>query len=45
MELTGVSIDANVALAKTKTNKMVFSTEDLVFVKVLRQEKGYDNDE
>jgi len=42
MELTDVSIDAIVALAK-KTNKMVFSTEDLVLIKVLRQEKGYDN--
>jgi len=28
---------------KTKTNKMVFSTDDLVLVEVLRQEKGYDN--
>ena len=41
-ELTDVSIDANVALAK-KRNKMVFNTEDLVLVKVLRQGKGYDN--
>jgi len=24
-------------------NKMVFSTEGLVLIKVLRQEKGYDN--
>jgi len=24
-------------------NKMVFTTEDLVLIKVLRQEKGYDN--
>ena len=40
MELTDVSIDAIVALAKTKTNKMVFSTDDLVLIKVLRQEKG-----
>ena len=24
-------------------NKMVFSTEDLVLNKVLRQEKGYEN--
>ena len=39
MELTDVSIDAIVALAKTQTNKMVFSTEDLVLIKVLRQEK------
>jgi len=23
--------------------KMVYSTEDLVLIKVLRQEKGYDN--
>jgi len=30
-------------ISKTKTNKMVFSTKDLVLVKVLRQEKGYDN--
>jgi len=43
MELTDVSINAIVALAKTKTNKMVFSTEDLVLIKVLRQEKVYDN--
>jgi len=32
MELTDVSIDA-----KQKTNKMVFSTENLVLIKVLRQ--------
>jgi len=37
--LIDVSIDAVVALAKQKTNKMVFSTKDLVLVKVLRQEK------
>ena len=45
MELTDVSIDAIVALPnrKTKTNKMVFSAEDLVLIKVLRQEKGYNN--
>jgi len=43
MELTDVSIDAFIALKKTKTNKMVFSTEDFVLIKVLRQEKGYDN--
>jgi len=43
MELTDVSIDAMVALAKQKTNKMVFSIENLVLIKVLRQEKGYDN--
>jgi len=24
-------------------NKMVFSTEDVILIKVLRQEKGYDN--
>jgi len=29
--------------SKTKTSKIVFSNEDLVLVKVLRQEKGYDN--
>jgi len=29
---------------KTKTkNEMVFSTEDLVLIKVLRQEKGYNS--
>jgi len=34
----------NCRIGKTKTNKMVFSTEDLVvLIKVLRQEKGYDN--
>jgi len=30
-------------ISKTKTNRMVFSTEDLALIKVLRQEKGYDN--
>jgi len=30
-------------IGKTKINKMVFSTENLVLIKVLRQEKGYDN--
>ena len=45
MELTDVSIDAIVTLTKQKkTNKMVFSTEDLVLIQVLRQEKGYDNE-
>ena len=43
MELTDVSIDAISVLAKQKQNKMVFSTENLVLIKVLRQEKGYDN--
>jgi len=43
MELTDVSIDAIVAFAKQKANKMVFSTKDLVLIKVIRQEKGYDN--
>ena len=43
MELTDFSINAIVTLAKQKTNKMVFSTEDLVLIEVLRQEKGYDN--
>ena len=38
MELTDVSTTSTVALAK-KTNKMVFSTEDLVLIKVLHQEK------
>jgi len=31
----------NCRIGKTKTNKMVFSTEDLVLIKVLHQEKGY----
>ena len=44
MELTDVRIDAIVALAKQKqTNKIVFSAKDLVLIKVLFQEKGYDN--
>jgi len=33
----------NCCIGKTKTNKMVFSIEDLVLIKVLRHEKGYDN--
>jgi len=33
----------NSRIGKTKTNKMVFSTENLVLIKVLHQEKGYDN--
>jgi len=33
----------NYCIVKTKTNKMVFSTENLVLIKVLRQEKGYDD--
>jgi len=33
----------NCRIGKTKTNKMVISTENLVLIKVLRQEKGYDN--
>jgi len=36
MELTDVSIDAIVAFGKTKTNKMVFSAEDLALIKDLR---------
>jgi len=44
MELTDVSIDTIVALAKQKQTKWcLFSTENLVLIKVLRQEKGYDN--
>jgi len=30
-------------IGKIRINKMVFSTEDLVLIKLLRQEKGYDN--
>jgi len=33
----------NCRIGKTKTNKMLFSIEDLVLIKVLRHEKGYDN--
>jgi len=33
----------NCSIGKTKTNKMMFSSEDLVLIKVFRQEKGYDN--
>jgi len=33
----------NCHIGKTKTSKMVFSTEDLVLIKVLRHEKGYHN--
>ena len=33
----------NCCIGKTKTSKMVFSTEDLVLIKVLRREKGYAN--
>jgi len=33
----------NCRIGKTKKNKMVFSTENLVLSVVLRQEKGYDN--
>jgi len=33
----------NCRIDKTKRNKMVFSTENLVLIKVLRQEKGYNN--
>jgi len=41
MELTDVSIDTIVALTKqlNKQNGMVFTTEDLVLIKVLPQEK------
>jgi len=41
MELTDVSID-ELSHWQNK-NKMVLSTEDLVLIKVLRQQKGYDN--
>jgi len=30
-------------LHRATINKLVFSTEDFVLIKVLRQEKGYDN--
>jgi len=43
--VTDVSIDAIAALAKPKKNKMLFSTEDLVLIKVLRQKKVMTTDE
>jgi len=45
MELTDVTRQhrRNCRIGKTNTNKMVFNAEDLVLIKVLRQEKGYDN--
>jgi len=42
MELTDVSIDAIVALAKRKQTKWPLVPK-IVLIKVLRQEKGYDN--
>jgi len=33
----------NRRIGKTKTDKMVFSIEDLVLIKVHCQEKGFDN--
>jgi len=33
----------NCRIGKTKANKTAFRTEDFVLIKVLRQEKGYDN--
>jgi len=42
MELTDVRRNCRIGKTK-KTNEMVLSTEDLVLIKVLRQEKGYDN--
>jgi len=33
----------NCHIGRTKTNKMVFSTEDLVLVKVLHREKEYEH--
>jgi len=42
MELTDVSTDAIVALAKERQTKWCF-IKDLVLIKVLRQEKSYEN--
>jgi len=42
VELTDVNIDVVVTLAKQKQTN-VFSTKDLVLIKVLHQEKGYGN--
>jgi len=33
----------NCRTGKTKTNKVVFSAQDLVLIKVFREEKGYDS--
>jgi len=43
MKLTDFSMDAMCRIGKTKTNEMVFITEGLALIKVLRREKGYDN--
>ena len=43
MELTDVSIDTVVALAKQKQTKWCLVPKNLVLIKVLCQEKGYDN--
>jgi len=37
------STSTQLSHGKAKTNKVVFSTKDIVLIKVLRQEKGYDN--
>jgi len=43
MELTDVSSDAIVALAKEKQTKWCLVPKILFSLKVIRQEKGYDN--
>jgi len=43
MELTDVSITIVTLTKQKQTNKIVFSAKDLVLIKVLFQEKGYDN--
>jgi len=43
MEVTDVSIDAIVALAKQKQTKHCLVPIILFLIKVLRQEKGYNN--
>jgi len=45
MELTDVSIHALLSHWQNKINKMMFSTEDLVLIKILRQEKVTTIDE
>jgi len=43
MELTLTSASTQLSHWRNKTNRMVFSTEDPVVLKVVRQEKGYDS--
>jgi len=39
----GVDFDVSIDALAKQFNKMVFSSKDLVLMKVLRQEKSYDD--